>query len=210
VFVWIGKSSNDTEKKFALETAEKYVQAARDGRDSNTPVILVHSGSEPPMFSAAFLGWDHEKAKTFEDPYEKKLRELSLRETKHEEPAHQVQLKHASPVKVAPAQAAAASPLTSKPKPEPAPASTSQSAPQSAPQTAPQSAPQSATFLDPTTNSFPLDQLRTDKSLNVDPVRKEQYLSDADFKTVFKMDKAAFSQQKAWRQEQLKRDVKLW
>ena len=84
-----GPQANETEKRLAPETASAYVtaqgyaadtpvgiteaesykrqatsgklQAARYSAD--TPVVMVHSGSEPPMFTCHFLGWDSSKAR---------------------------------------------------------------------------------------------------------------------------------------------------
>jgi len=79
LFVWVGKSSNAYELKLAFITAASYIKSATDGRSENIPVIRVESGHEPAMFTAFFLGWDGAKAASFEDPYERKLKELGIR-----------------------------------------------------------------------------------------------------------------------------------
>ena len=85
VLLWVGAGSSDTEKKKAIETAQAYVAGATDGRDTEAPILRVNSGSEPPMFTCNFVGWDPElaQANKFEDPYEKKLR--LMREAKEQE-----------------------------------------------------------------------------------------------------------------------------
>lgn len=44
VFVWLGHNASDTEKELAPELAAKYVTqaAAKDKRDPDTPVTVVH------------------------------------------------------------------------------------------------------------------------------------------------------------------------
>eukprot|EP00033_Pygsuia_biforma_P000337 GCRY01000410.1.p1 GENE.GCRY01000410.1~~GCRY01000410.1.p1 ORF type:complete len:799 (+),score=281.68 GCRY01000410.1:122-2518(+) len=76
VTVWVGAGSNETEKKMAMETAINYVKEAKDGRDPDCPILVVQQGNEPTMFTAYFPEWDVEKARSGEDPYARKLREL--------------------------------------------------------------------------------------------------------------------------------------
>jgi len=76
VFVWVGDRSNEIEKALSFETAIKYVQEVNDGRSLDTPIIKVHAGHEPPMFTCNFLGWDSVKASKKEDAVKAKLRAL--------------------------------------------------------------------------------------------------------------------------------------
>jgi hypothetical protein len=41
VFVWVGSRSSEREKRESMQLAEKYIAAATDGRDPDTPVIRV-------------------------------------------------------------------------------------------------------------------------------------------------------------------------
>ena len=41
VFVWVGSRSTEREKRESMEIAQKYVAAATDGRDPDTPIIRV-------------------------------------------------------------------------------------------------------------------------------------------------------------------------
>jgi len=62
VFVWIGKLSNDREKKMAMETAVEYVEAAPDGRKMTTSdIYVVLQNQEPLEFTCHFHGWDWTK-----------------------------------------------------------------------------------------------------------------------------------------------------
>jgi len=76
VFVWVGDRSNEVEKALSFETAIKYVQEVNDGRSLDTPIIQVHAGHEPQMFTCHFHGWDHVKASKKEDAVKAKLRGL--------------------------------------------------------------------------------------------------------------------------------------
>lgn len=71
VLVWLGSECNAEEKSKAKATAEAYIAAQK--YEPDTPVITVKSGSEPPMFTSNFLGWNPTAVKKFVDPYEAKL-----------------------------------------------------------------------------------------------------------------------------------------
>ncbi|CAN0429095.1 unnamed protein product, partial [Discosporangium mesarthrocarpum] len=75
VFVWVGTSSNPSEQEQAMSVAQEYINTATDGRHRDTPILRVTAGSEPPLFTQHFRGWDPEmlSKNTFVDPYEAKL-----------------------------------------------------------------------------------------------------------------------------------------
>ncbi|KAI8521471.1 hypothetical protein Bbelb_012250 [Branchiostoma belcheri] len=59
IFLWIGSGANDTEKERTLQTAGEYVETDPTGRTPDDVVIIqVKQGSEPPNFTAHFLGFD--------------------------------------------------------------------------------------------------------------------------------------------------------
>lgn len=58
LFVWIGTGSNEFERQKCKETADEYVKTSNIMTKS-TPIMYVESGSEPPMFTQYFPGWDH-------------------------------------------------------------------------------------------------------------------------------------------------------
>ncbi|NP_001080503.1 villin 1 S homeolog [Xenopus laevis] len=58
VFMWIGKSAHETEKKEAALTAQEYLKSHPGNRDINTPIIIVKQDYEPPTFTGWFLAWD--------------------------------------------------------------------------------------------------------------------------------------------------------
>uniref|UniRef100_A0A2K5CMG3 Advillin n=1 Tax=Aotus nancymaae TaxID=37293 RepID=A0A2K5CMG3_AOTNA len=58
VFLWIGAEANATEKESALATAQQYLHTHPSGRDSDTPILIIKQGFEPPIFTGWFLAWD--------------------------------------------------------------------------------------------------------------------------------------------------------
>ncbi|XP_060108858.1 advillin [Heteronotia binoei] len=58
IFLWIGKESNQVERKEALPTAQEYLKTHPSGRDIDTPILIVKQGFEPPNFTGWFLAWD--------------------------------------------------------------------------------------------------------------------------------------------------------
>jgi len=63
VFLWIGSTANKLEREESMAIAESYIAAATDGRDQACPIQKVEAGSEPPMFTAHFIGWLHSEDK---------------------------------------------------------------------------------------------------------------------------------------------------
>ncbi|XP_053324158.1 scinderin-like [Spea bombifrons] len=61
IFLWIGKDSNEREKKESLISAKKYLQSDPSGRDKEIPITTVKQGHEPPTFTGWFLAWDSKK-----------------------------------------------------------------------------------------------------------------------------------------------------
>eukprot|EP00163_Fabomonas_tropica_P012650 TRINITY_DN23990_c0_g1_i1.p1 TRINITY_DN23990_c0_g1~~TRINITY_DN23990_c0_g1_i1.p1 ORF type:complete len:848 (+),score=337.64 TRINITY_DN23990_c0_g1_i1:44-2545(+) len=120
VFVWVGSQATEREKKMAYDSAVGYVKHASDGRSPDTPIIRVEKGSEPAMFTCHFLGWDASKSQVFEDPYEKKMREIreareaALAEKEAEEAAAAPPAEAESAPALAPAPEATADPNTTK------------------------------------------------------------------------------------------------
>lgn len=167
------------EKREAIKTAEKYVAAAADGRDPDSPIVQVAAGAEPAMFTANFTGWDAElfARNKFEDPYEKKLR--LLREEKDKAAREQAAADRAA------AEAQAAAEAEARAKADEAEAAAA-------------------------SGGFSLTDLQSVCPEGVDPAKKEMYLSDADFQSVFGMDKAAWEKMPAWKRKNKKKEAKLF
>jgi len=76
IFLWIGNGANVDEKKAALEMAIKYLQNSPGGRTvEGTSILTVKQAFEPPLFTSHFI-WDHDKAKSGIDDYERMKKEL--------------------------------------------------------------------------------------------------------------------------------------
>lgn len=65
-------------------------------------------------------------------------------------------------------------------------------------------------YADPATTKFAYADLKGKNVAKVDPSKKHEYLSDAEFKKVFKMSLQEFYQQKDWKQKQLKQSTGLF
>ncbi|XP_043302432.1 advillin isoform X2 [Cervus canadensis] len=58
VFLWVGAEANAAEKRGALTAAQEYLHTHPGGRDTSTPILIVKQGFEPPIFTGWFLAWD--------------------------------------------------------------------------------------------------------------------------------------------------------
>ncbi len=68
IFVWLGRDSNDVERKAAVESAKEYLETDPSGRDQDMPIIVVKQGHEPPLFTGFFGAWDDEMFRVFASP----------------------------------------------------------------------------------------------------------------------------------------------
>lgn len=137
---------------------------------------------EPLMFTQFFPAWDKElyTKTTFLDPYEAKLQ----------------------------AQRAAAAEDAGEEPPPPIPVLASRRPSYAA--------VSSKKVLDPvggfkpSSENFPLDELQNSIPEGVDPTKKEEYLSDADFLASFGMTLPEYRKLPAWRQKNKKIELKLF
>jgi len=58
IFLWFGAQSNKEEQSQSVKLAEKYLKTDPSGRDSDTAVLIVKQGYEPPTFTGFFGAWD--------------------------------------------------------------------------------------------------------------------------------------------------------
>ncbi|XP_078062068.1 villin-1-like [Mustelus asterias] len=58
IFLWIGKGANENEKKNSIVIAQEYFDTHPCKRDTDTPIVIVKQGFEPPTFTGWFMGWD--------------------------------------------------------------------------------------------------------------------------------------------------------
>ena len=80
--------------------------------------------------------------------------------------------------------------------------------PEPAPAPAPAPAP-SANFADPSSTKLTYEELKSGRA-DVDPTKKEQYLSDADFEKYMKSPRSEFNAMKGWKQQQIKKAAGLY
>ncbi|KAA0152742.1 hypothetical protein FNF29_03631 [Cafeteria roenbergensis] len=127
IFVWIGPGANETERTRAKAIAKEYLEAAGPSRDPEIPIIEMAAGSETPMFTSNFQGWETAKAKTFPDPYQAKLERIreeeEARRAKREADEQAAQERRAAAVakleaEQAEPEEAAAEPEEPEPEPE--------------------------------------------------------------------------------------------
>jgi hypothetical protein len=64
-------------------------------------------------------------------------------------------------------------------------------------------------YADPSKKSYTLSELKAGVA-NIDPSKKEMYLSDAEFQSVFKMNKDAFTKLAAWKQKDERKKAGLF
>ena len=70
--------------------------------------------------------------------------------------------------------------------------------------------PVASKFQDPRELKLSYEQLKAGLPGGVDPAKKEQYLSDADFEKILKSPRSQFNEMKAWKQQQLKKAAGLY
>ncbi|PAA82592.1 hypothetical protein BOX15_Mlig008406g3, partial [Macrostomum lignano] len=71
IYVWVGKESNETERRQAMQAAVEYLRTdpSRSRDPEDTPIYRVRQGHEPPVFIGFFPSWDYSMwstAKTYE------------------------------------------------------------------------------------------------------------------------------------------------
>jgi len=161
----------------AVTLASDYVKGAPDGRDADTAVITVQAGSEPTLFTSHFLGWDFEKACGFKDPYETRLAAVKQIAASSELHTRRNSLSSVEGSVVAMARR--------------------QSIQQE------EEEKSAGPVVEAGSTTYTLAQLVSGDAPNIDASSKEMYLSDAEFATVFKVDKAAFEKLPKWKRVQV-------
>jgi hypothetical protein len=175
----------------ALTTAAEYAKA--NGYSEDLATILVHSGSEPGMFTCNFLGWDAEKSQKFVDPYEAKLAAAMASNPADEAPPQRMSVLKKTPTKDdASSRSSFGGATAPAPAPAPAPAQAA-----------------SANYANPSNLKLTVAELQAGRP-DVDPTKKEAYLSDADFEKFMKSPRAEFNAMKGWKQAQVKKAAGLY
>lgn len=88
LFIWIGSGANENEKKLVEETAQKYLESAKDGRKpDDVTVCTVFAGKETLNFTKYFKGWDWTLSEMadFKDPYLAMKEKYGKKQEEHKE-----------------------------------------------------------------------------------------------------------------------------
>eukprot|EP00904_Undaria_pinnatifida_P007549 jgi/Undpi1/3924/HiC_scaffold_16.g07292.m1 len=195
VFVWVGPQAN------LVERTELYIDTASDGRSPDTPLVQVAPGHEPPMFTQHFRGWDPllTSKTTFVDPYQAKLEAAKAEEAKLDAAKEEAK-KEAEFAKA---------PGTTTMEDLPPPRTNGAAAPGGGGGGAASRDVPPVTF---TGDTIPYADLKGyGKEIDgVDPLCREQYLSEKEFADVFGMSKASFATQPKWKQVSAKKSKELF
>jgi hypothetical protein len=233
VAVWVGANARPADRDAALTMALHYVENAPDGRDPATPVFKIAAGAEPPSFTANFLGWSNVKAEDFSDPYLKRLAAIQGAAGSGGSGAQAASPKGGKEaVTAAPSgapavgggagAAAAAKPAggSSLWAQKQAAAGASGSSAQVAPVASSSAAAPAAAGADlagPSGGSsslpgpfFSLAELKSGVPEGVTAAKKENHLSDADFKQLFGQERDAFAKLAGWKQAELKKKIGIF
>uniref|UniRef100_A0A8C7SEQ1 Villin-1 n=1 Tax=Oncorhynchus mykiss TaxID=8022 RepID=A0A8C7SEQ1_ONCMY len=180
VFLWLGKGANQIEKENVVPTAHEYLRTHPGGRNVDTPIVLVKQGFEPPTFTGWFHAWD---------PHMWSVCSMLCSQDNYEMIIHIV----------------TGSNTYDKPNND---RSTSNS-------TQKNSKSIGEPLLSPTVGAtFPADKLlnRQTEDLpdGVDPTKKEEYLSNADFALILGVSRVEFYSMPTWKQQNLKKEKGLF
>jgi len=58
IYVWVGVNSNKDEVAQVEKVVIEYLKSDPKGRDSDTPIMKIRQGCEPPTFTGFFGVWD--------------------------------------------------------------------------------------------------------------------------------------------------------
>lgn len=238
VFLWIGKNANENEKRESLLLAQRYVARAAetDGRDVDTIITTVPAGKEPKMFTAHFIAWDASKASaTFVDPYELKLRQAmaanpatlelpALRKTPAKKEPEASDTSEDFENNAAATNAAFEKPALREITRVVSPGGSNVSTPVkkaseerevSTPKSTPGAPSPWSGVAEVTTPGgskvFAYDALvKMDGTAGIDMARKESYLSEREFETVFGLTRDAFEKLAEWKRKDAKKKVGLF
>ncbi|EMP28977.1 Advillin [Chelonia mydas] len=170
VFLWLGKDANTMEKEAALATAQEYLCTHPSGRDTDTPILVVKQGFEPPNFTGCCI--------------------LTLTAGV---PGSGMEGKTYEQLKEELGDACAIVRIT---------ADLNRTA------LSPSSGAQSGGVA----QFYPLEVLTNQEELpgDVDPAKKENYLSESDFVAVFGIRREEFAALPSWKQINLKKEKGLF
>ncbi|XP_048341248.1 villin-1 isoform X2 [Sphaerodactylus townsendi] len=197
VFFWIGKESNQTEKEAAAVTAQEYLRSHPSGRDLATPIVIVKQGCEPPTFTGWFLAWDPLKW-TGKKTYEELKAELGDDSVLSDLTSELLEAKEMFTADTNFAETFTADANFAK-----LPVGTDFA-----------KLSVGTNFAKLPVGTYPPEQLVNQSAeelpKDVDPSRKEDYLSEDDFSTIFGMSRQEYATLPQWKQQALKKDKGLF
>ncbi|XP_061613477.1 villin-1 isoform X2 [Phyllopteryx taeniolatus] len=200
IFLWVGSSANQDETKEAWNSAREYLRTHPAGRDTDTPVVSVKQGFEPPTFSGWFHAWDphkwsagksYEQMKELNNDVSLSLINVNLNNTTLNSSGGGYQAP-GGPMSPPPfyrghfgdSSPHATSPTTSHPS-----------------------------FTPPGKHVAPellINKPASELPPGVDPCHKENFLSDDDFERLLGMGRLEFQRLTIWRQNELKKKAGLF
>ncbi|KAM9333828.1 advillin [Pholidichthys leucotaenia] len=214
IFLWVGNSANQAETKEAWNSAREYLRTHPANRDSDMPICFIKQGYEPPTFTGWFKAWDPHKwsgGNSYEE-MKKKLSDASsvaqitvdLNNASLSRPVSTGRGGYRAPggPTVSAKTITPTSPTTQRPESAMSSSSSSSS-----------SSSASSTPVDISGNVDPdllVNKLAEDLPDGVDPTRKEDYLSDADFENLLGTTRPDFQRLPKWRQNDLKKKAGLF
>lgn len=209
IFLWIGKAANDVEKKESLTSAAEYLKTHPAQRDPGTPVTTVTQGHEPLTFTGWFSAWDPHKwsdSRSYED-IKNSLGDASAI-SQITVDLNKTDLNRGkggaskSPASGYSAPGGPSTPLNTATKNKPHSVRTDKTDGRS-----PAAANGRTTGYDP---ELLINKTAEELPEGVDPSRKEDFLSDADFENLLGTTRSEFSTMPAWRQKHLKKTSGLF
>ncbi|XP_022538722.2 villin-1 isoform X1 [Astyanax mexicanus] len=210
LFLWIGNSANQYETQESYRCAVEYLKTHPAKRDPETPVITVKQGYEPPTFTGWFNAWDSHKwsgGLSYEE-MKSKLDDsgsvtqitMNLSNTAVSRPSMGGDLIDFAPG----GPFSENSPQSFKPPQSPLSPSKSSS---SRIEVSTTFNPSSSSTLSP---EFLLNKEPSELPQGVDPNRREEYLTDADFENILGCSRKDFLRLPKWRQSDLKKKAGLF
>ncbi|XP_041824658.1 villin-1 [Melanotaenia boesemani] len=212
IFLWVGNSSNKFEINEAWTSAQEYLKTHPAHRDLDTPIIYIKQGNEPLTFTGWFNAWDPHKwsgGNSYEE-MRKKLNDVAS-VSQITADLSNADLNKSPTGTFGGGYRAPGGPMTSPP---PYKTHGSYLSPTSPTLTSPlfQKVPpsfigDSGSSLDPKLLvNIPASELPED----VDPSRREDYLSDVDFRDLLGTSRSEFRDLPKWRQNDLKKKAGLF
>ncbi|XP_034024827.1 villin-1 isoform X2 [Thalassophryne amazonica] len=183
IFLWIGNSANEYEKKETWNSTKEYLRTHPAGRDPDTPIIIVKQGCEPLTFTGWFNAWDPHK-----------WRDMS---NTNMGPAGS-----GGGAYRAPGGPGSSLPVYRSHGGTPTSPSSHRVPPPLSP-----SASGSGQYLDP---ELLINKQVDELPEGVDPSRKEDYLSDVDFESLLGTSRSDFDRLPVWRQKDLKKKAGIF